>query len=147
MATAILHQSRVCDLHHSSWQHQILYFILFFKGPHPRYMEVPRLRVESELQLPIYITATATWDPSHICDLHHNSWWCQSLNPLSEARDQTSSWIVVGFVTAEPQWELLKTKLFNCEGRMKMFSGMQHLKKFASLHLCQGSQGKMCPIR
>ena len=31
--------------------------------------EVPRLGVESELQLPAYTTATATWDPSHICEL------------------------------------------------------------------------------
>jgi len=29
-------------------------------------MEVPRLRVESELQLPTYTTATATRDPSHL---------------------------------------------------------------------------------
>ena len=42
-------------------------------------MEVPRLGVESELQLPAIATATATPmpDPSHICD------------PLNEARDQT----------------------------------------------------------
>ena len=40
----------------------ILLFYLFvvFLGPHPRYMEVPRLGVESELQLPAYTTATAT---------------------------------------------------------------------------------------
>ena len=31
-------------------------------------MEVPRLRVESELQLPAYSTATATLDLSHIHD-------------------------------------------------------------------------------
>ena len=30
-----------------------------------------------------------TWDPSHICSLHHSSRQCQILNPLSEARDQT----------------------------------------------------------
>ena len=30
-------------------------------------MEVPRLGVESELQLPVYTTATATKDPSRIC--------------------------------------------------------------------------------
>ena len=33
-------------------------------------MEVPRLGVKSELQLLVYITATATQDLSHICDLH-----------------------------------------------------------------------------
>jgi len=53
-------------------------------------MEVPRLGVESELQLPAYTTAMATQGPSRICDLHHSSWQCQILNPLSEARDQTS---------------------------------------------------------
>ena len=28
-------------------------------------------------------------DPSHVFDLHHSSWQCQILNPLSEARDWT----------------------------------------------------------
>ena len=31
-------------------------------------MEVPRLEVASELQLPAYTTATATPDPSLVCD-------------------------------------------------------------------------------
>ena len=35
-------------------------------------MEIPRLGAESELQLPTCATATATLDPSHICDLHHS---------------------------------------------------------------------------
>ena len=52
-------------------------------------MEVPRLGIELELQLLAYITATAMWDPSHICDLHHSSRQCRILNPLSEARDRT----------------------------------------------------------
>ena len=52
-------------------------------------MEVPRLRVELELQLAAYITATETQDPSCICNLHHSSWQCWILNPLSEARDRT----------------------------------------------------------
>ena len=34
-------------------------------------------------------TATATWDPSHVCDLHHGSWQHRILNPLSEARNRT----------------------------------------------------------
>ena len=49
-----------------------------------------RLRVESELQLPAYTTATETQDPSHVCELHHSSWQHQIPNPLSKARDQTS---------------------------------------------------------
>ena len=52
-------------------------------------MEVPRLGVESELQLLIYIMVTATWDLRHLCDLHHSSQQRRILNPQIEARDQT----------------------------------------------------------
>ena len=41
--------------------------------PHQSPMEVPRLGVQLELQLLAYTTATATLDPSHICNLHHSS--------------------------------------------------------------------------
>ena len=52
-----------------------------------------------ELQLLAYTTATATRDPSRICDLHHSLQQGQILNPLSEARDWThilldTSWIL-----------------------------------------------------
>ena len=50
-------------------------------------MEVPRLGVESELQLLACTTATATPDPSCVCDYRSREHWI--LNPLSEARDQT----------------------------------------------------------
>ena len=53
------------------------------------HMAVPRLGVESELQLPACTTATAMLDPSRVSSLHHSSRQCRSLNPLSEARDQT----------------------------------------------------------
>ena len=46
-------------------------------------MEVLRLEIKSELQLPAYVTATATLDSSH------SLWQRQILNPLSEARDRT----------------------------------------------------------
>ena len=49
------------------------FFFFVFLGPHPWHMEVPRLGVETELQLPAYATATATLDLSLICDLHHSS--------------------------------------------------------------------------
>ena len=52
-------------------------------------MEVARLGVELELQLPAYSTATAMWDPSCVYNLHHSSRQCQILNPLSKARDRT----------------------------------------------------------
>ena len=47
----------------------VVYFVFFcfvlfcFLGPNLRYMEVPRLGVESELSPPAYSTATATQDP------------------------------------------------------------------------------------
>ena len=52
-------------------------------------MEVPSLEVKSELQLPVYATATAMPDPSRIFDLLCSSQQHRILNPLSEARDQT----------------------------------------------------------
>ena len=64
----------------------------------PWHMEVPRLGVQSELQLMAHTTATATPDPSCICDLHHSSWQCQIRNPLSKAGDRTSC-ILVGFLS------------------------------------------------
>ena len=64
-------------------------FVVCFLGPPPRHMEVSRLGVKSEVQLPAYAAATATQVPSHICNLHHSSRQSQMLNPLSEARDRT----------------------------------------------------------
>ena len=59
--------------------HLFALFFFSFLWPHPRHMEVSRLGVEVELQLPAYVKATATPDPSHICDLHHSSQQCQIL--------------------------------------------------------------------
>ena len=64
-------------------------FFSFFLGLDLWHMEVPRLVVESELQLLAYTTARAMPDLSCVCDLHHSSWQYQILNPLSKARDQT----------------------------------------------------------
>ena len=50
-------------------------------------MEVPRLGVESDLQLLDYTIATKMPDWSHVCNLHHSSRQHQILNPLIEARD------------------------------------------------------------
>ena len=73
---------------------QMTVFIVCFLGLHPRHMEVPRLGIQLELQLPTYTTATATSDLSHVCDLHRSSQELQILNPLSEARDQTCNLMV-----------------------------------------------------
>ena len=63
--------------------------LFFFLGPHTWHMEVPRLGVESELQLSAYAIATATPDPSCIRYLHHSSWHPQILDPLSKSRNGT----------------------------------------------------------
>ena len=66
--------------------HKFFFFFSVFLGPHLQHMEVPRIGVESELQLLAYTTATAMADPSRICNLHHSPRQCWILNSLSEAR-------------------------------------------------------------
>ena len=62
-------------------------YLFIYLGMYLKHMEVPRLGVQLELQLQAYTTATAMWDLSLFCDLHHSSQQRQILNPLSEARD------------------------------------------------------------
>ena len=97
------------------------FFVLFvFLGRHLQHMEVPRLGVKWELQLPATATTIATQDRSLIFDLHHSSWQRPILNPLSGARDQTSqvlnplrhnrnSWPVLTYVVMSwsSRWWLL----------------------------------------
>ena len=84
------------------------FFLFVFLGPHPQHKEFPRLGVESEPQLPAYITATATWHPSRVCNLYHSSGQRGILNPLSKAGiEPASSWLLVRFISAEPRRELL----------------------------------------
>ena len=88
---------RYFEIFHQNYQK--FFFFLVFLELHPWHMEITRLEVESELQLPVYTTATATQDPRSICDLHHSSGQCQISQPTErEAWDQTcvltdTSWI------------------------------------------------------
>ena len=66
-----------------------LFSFCLFRAALRRHMEVPRLGVESQLQLPAYTTATAMPDSSLVCNLHHSSQQCQILNTLSEVKDRT----------------------------------------------------------
>ena len=50
-------------------------------------MEVPKLGVASEMQLPTTATATATRDPRCICDLYGSLWKHWILNPVRKARE------------------------------------------------------------
>ena len=57
------------EKHFNQYETLILFFFSFL-GPYLLHMEVPRLGVESELQLQAYTTATATLDLSCACNLH-----------------------------------------------------------------------------
>ena len=59
----------------------------FFLWLHLNHMDVPRLGVKLELQLPACATTIATWVPSHIYDQHHRLWQCWILHPLSKASE------------------------------------------------------------
>ena len=86
-------------------------FVLFcfvFLGLHLQPMEVPRLKVKSELQLLAYTIVTAIQDLRCVCDLHRSS---QILNPPSEARDWTHILVTTSRLgTAEPCWEFQKPR-------------------------------------
>ena len=92
--TSTMEQPKHHQEHPESWQ-GTLHFLFFplclfvFLRSHWRHMEVPRLGAEAELYPPAYTTATATWDPSCVCDQHHSCRHRWILNPLSEARERT----------------------------------------------------------
>ena len=73
-------------------------FYFSFLGPYLQRMEIQRVGVQSELQGPAYATATATQDPSHVCDLHHSSRQHGIVNPLSKARDQPRNLFAPGWL-------------------------------------------------
>ena len=80
------------------WLKFCLFVCFAFLWPNLQHTEVPRLGVGLESQLLAYATATATWDSSHICDLHRSLWQCLILNPLSETKGRTcilmdTSWV------------------------------------------------------
>ena len=89
----------------------------FFRGgPRPWHTEVPRLGFKLELQLLACTTATATRDPSCICNLHDSSWQCWIPPPTKwgQRSNPPLQWILVGFISAVPQQELSRANcLFN----------------------------------
>ena len=85
-------------------------YLFCFLGLHSEHIEVPRLGVQLELQLPAYSTATAVPDPSCVYDLHHISWQTWILNPLSEARDQTC--VLINTSRVRYLWAMVGARLF-----------------------------------
>ena len=67
--------------------HFVVVVVVVFSGLYQRHMEVPRLGVKSELQLPAYTMAIAVWNLNRNCNLHHSSWQQQILNSLSVLMD------------------------------------------------------------
>ena len=85
----------------------VIFFFFKFLGPHPWHMEVPRLGVKTELQLPAFARATAMQDPSRICDLHHSLGNTRSLTHWARPGIEPEiSWFLVRFVSTMPRWEL-----------------------------------------
>ena len=75
------------------------------------------LGVKFELQLPATATATATHDPSHVCDLHHSSQQHWILNPLRGARRRTlilmdTSWVRYHWATTGTLAHVLFRSMF-----------------------------------
>ena len=106
------------------WFFFFFFFFCHFRAAPVAY-EVPRLGVELELQLWAYTTATATPDPSSVCDLHHSSGQRWILNPLSKARDRTRNLMVLsrfrfrGAMTGTPQVSVLMLVTVTTSGRLK----------------------------
>ena len=99
-------------LHFTSWHPPLLllishYCLLFFPFFPPFFLFVgctcgiwrlPGWGPIRELQLPACARATATQDPSHLCDLPHSSQQRRILNPLNEARDWTRNLMVASWI-------------------------------------------------
>ena len=87
-------------------------FLFCFLGPHLWHMEIPRLRVESELHLLAYTTtiSNAMLDPSLLCDLCCSLWQQhQLLNPLSGPKYRThilmdTGWVHYHWATMGTPW-------------------------------------------
>jgi len=86
--------------------HVIAIIIIFFFGPHLQHIEVPRLGVELELQLPT--TARATLDPSCVCGLYRRFVAAPDPLPTEGGRrwNPHPHGYYVGSEPAEPQREL-----------------------------------------
>ena len=79
------------------------------------HVEVSRLAVKLELQLLTCATATAAWDPSRFCNLHHSSGNTGSLaHWAGPGMEPMCLWILIRFVTTKPQWELLLDNYETC---------------------------------
>ena len=86
------------------WGFFCLFVCFYFLGPHLWPMEVPRLGVKLELQLPQPQQCGIQMESVTYTTAHSNA---ESLTHWTRPGiEPASSWILVVFVTSEPQWEL-----------------------------------------
>ena len=81
------------------------FFFFCFLGPYLWHMDASRLGLQLELQLLAYTTATATPDPSQICDLCHSLWQRWLLNPPSKGWNLHLHGYSRALNPLSPQWE------------------------------------------
>ena len=91
----------------------LLFFVVVcscFLWPHLQHMEFPRLVVELELQLLAYATATAIAHRIQATSVTYTIAHSNARSLTHWARpgiEAAFSWILIVFITAEAQWELL----------------------------------------
>ena len=117
------------------WNIAFFFFLFVFLGPHPWLMEVPRLGVKpwptpQPQQLGIR-AASATYTSAH----SHAGFLTHWARPRIEP---TSSWILVGFITAEPLWELQVISNSVLSSIPHTHVGKQRVESRVSLHLRTG---------
>ena len=91
-------------------------FFFFFLGPHPWYMEVPRLEVELELQLLAFATAARSELPLQLIP---QLMAVLDPNPLRGARDRThilmdTSWVCYRRATTGTPWRFVLFLVLFC---------------------------------
>ena len=102
-------------------------FIYLFSGPHLQHMEAPRLGVKSELQLPTYTTATATWDRvSSVTYITAHGTTRSLTHWVRPGIKAASSWILVGWLT---HWAIMRTP---CTLRFYLLKGFGESHRFQS---------------
>ena len=86
-----------------------IYLFICFLGPHPWHVEVPRLGVQSELQLPVYIHhshSNTIWASSVTYTTAHSN--ARSLTQwVGPGIEPTTSWFLVRFISIAPRQGLL----------------------------------------
>ena len=86
-------------------------FFFFSLGLHLWHMEVPGLRLESELELLAYTTAMPY--PSPVCDPHHSARQCQIFNQQGQGSNPGPHGYLSNSLPPEPQQELWQPRAFS----------------------------------